>query len=291
MSYTKNPHLPLVRMQAVSLVRGGWSARKTARYLGFHHTAILKWLKKAQEHSEVIPTESSRPHGHPRTLSKKIIDAIIKERRKYRRCAEVVHQTLLNDGMNVSLSSVKRTLKREYLLRTRSPYKRWHFTLPRPTVNAPGDLVQIDTIHIVPLVGPRIYIYTLIDLASRWTYAKATPRINTHCSLAFVREAQKYSSFKFKMIQSDHGSEFSTWFTEHIQKQRIKHRHSRVRQSNDNSYIERFNRTLQEESLDRKPENIKTFQSAIQSYLPYYNNKRLHLGINLKTPMQVVTSY
>lgn len=204
MSYTKNPHLPLVRMQAVSLVRAGWSARKAARYLGFHHTAILKWLKKATEESEVIPTESSRPHSHPRKLSKKIVNAIVKERKKHRRCAEVVHQTLLNRHIEVSLSSVKRTLKRQYLLRERNKYKRWHYSIPRPHADAPGDLVQIDTIHIVPLQGERVYIYTLIDLCSRWTYAKATPRINTHQSLKFVREAQGSAPFKFKMIQLDH---------------------------------------------------------------------------------------
>lgn len=278
-------------MQAVNLVRSGWSARKVGRYLGFHHTAILKWLKKVDQNTELIPTESSRPHSHPRKLPKGIVNAIVKERMKHRRCAEVVHQELMNRGVDVSLSSVKRTLKRQYLLRERSKYKRWHDSIPRPYAERPGDLVQIDTIHIVPLVGERVYIYTLIDLASRWTYAQATSKINTHRSLKFVREAQQSAPFKFRMIQSDHGSEFSTWFTEHLQKLEIKHRHSRVRRSNDNAHIERFNRTLQEESLDGKPENLKAFQQAIQSYLPYYNTKRLHLGINLLTPIQVVTSY
>lgn len=291
MSYSTNPKLPLVRMQAVNLVRQGWSVRKTGRYLGFHHTAILKWMKKARERSEIIPTESSRPHFHPRSLSKNIVDAIVKERKKHRRCAEVVHQKLLNDGLKMSLSSVKRTLKRQYLLRARNSFKRWHEYIPRPIAERAGDLVQIDTIHIVPLMGPRIYIYTMIDLASRWTYAKATPRINTHLSLSFVREAQATASFRFKMIQSDHGSEFSTWFTEHVKKLGINHRHSRVRKSNDNGHIERFNRTIQEECLDGKPEVIKIYQKAIQSYLPYYNNERLHLGIHLKTPSQLVPSY
>jgi len=27
------------------------------------------------------------------------------------------------------------------------------------------------------------------------------------------------------------------------------------------------------------------------NYLPYYNNERLHLGLNLKTPLQVLLSY
>jgi len=33
------------------------------------------------------------------------------------------------------------------------------------------------------------------------------------------------------------------------------------------------------------------YQKAIKEYLPYYNGQRLHLGINLQTPLQMVPSY
>ncbi|MEW6171358.1 MAG: hypothetical protein AB1472_07380 [Candidatus Omnitrophota bacterium] len=29
----------------------------------------------------------------------------------------------------------------------------------------------------------------------------------------------------------------------------------------------------------------------MDNYLPYYNNQRLHLGLNFKTPAEVITSY
>ena len=93
------------------------------------------------------------------------------------------------------------------------------------------------------------------------------------------------------MIQSDNGSEFSTWFTIQLGVMKISHRHSRVRQSNDNAHIERFNRTIQEECLDRIYKLPVYYQKAIDGYLPYYNHERLHMGIKLKTPAQVITSY
>ena len=288
MSYTTNPSLPRVRMKAVTLVLQGWSTRKVGRYLGFGSSTISKWLKKDLHHGRVpIPTLSSRPKHHSKQLSEEKVDAIIKQRLKHNRCAEIVHRELLNKGIIVSLSSVKRTLKRNGLIRKRSPWKRWHFAETRPEAVLAGDLVQIDTIHFV-IGDKRFYVYTLIDLASRWAYAKVSMRISAKRSLNFVKEALKHSRFSFKMMQSDHGSEFSAWFTENLGKLGIAHRHIRIRKSNDNGHIERFNRTLQEECLNKVNQNPKSFQKVINQYLNYYNSERLHLGLKFKTPAECV---
>lgn len=289
MAYSTNPNLPGVRMQAVMLVRQGWSIRRVARHMGFHHTAVMKWMKKAEplRDGEVIPTESSRPHSHPNELSQSIVDEIVKVRLRRNRCAEVVYQEMINQGYSVCLSSVKRTLGREGLIRKRSPWKRWHFEQERPLVLKPGDLVQIDTIHLIP---GALYIYTLIDIFSRWTQARVSEKINAHRSLLFTIDSEKTFAFRFNMLQSDHGQEFSAWFTEHIQKRDIAHRHSRVRRPTDNGYVERFNRTLKEECLKDIPKTMRAYKKVIPEYIHYYNTERLHLGLNLKTPMQVVTS-
>lgn len=284
MSYSKNPNLPRVRMKAVNLVLQGWSTRKVGRYLGFGSSTISKWLKKDKHHGRVpIPTFSSRPKHHPKQLKSEMVNAIVKQRLTRNRCAEVVHRELFNQGIVVSLSSVKRTLKREGLIRHRSHLKRWHFSRARPEATLAGDLVQIDTIHFI-VNGKMFYVYTIIDVASRWAYAEVTLRINAINSFKFVKEALKVSGFNFKMIQSDHGSEFSSWFTEHLGKLGVEHRHSRVRKPNDNGHLERFNRTLQEECLNKVNQNQKSFQKAINEYLPYYNDQRLHLGIKFLTP-------
>ena len=288
MSYSKNPHLPRVRMEAVNLVYQGWNQRKVARHLGLGSGTVSKWLKKDRNWGlRPIPTLSSKPKFHPKQLSIQKVEAIVKQRKKHNRCAEIVHRELQNQGIIVSLSSVRRTLKRQGLIKKRSHLKRWHFSEPRPLAVLAGDLVQIDTIHFVVL-GKRFYVYTLIDIASRWAYAKVSMRINTYQSLKFVRDAQSVAEFKFKMIQSDNGQEFSTWFTERIGKFGLAHRHSRVRKSNDNAHVERFNRTLQEECLNKVNQDVKSFKKAIKQYLPYYNGQRLHLGINFKTPLECV---
>jgi transposase InsO family protein len=291
MAYTTNPHLPKVRRQAVLLLQQGLSTRQVARYLGYSQSVVVKWRAKANRYGfNEIPTLSSRPKHNPKALTREVVIDIIQERVKRRRCSEHVYYALKKKGVEVSLSSVKRTLDRCGLLRKRSPWKRPHdFTL-RPKALYTGALLQCDTIHLMTPDGPRIYAYTLIDLYSRWAYAEVVERIGAQSSVEFIKRAQGMASFKFKMIQSDNGSEFSTWFTNSLLSLDIRHRHGRVGKSNDQAHVERFNRTVQEECLDYVPNNLVSLQEALIKYLSYYNNERTHMGINYLVPVQLIPS-
>jgi putative transposase len=170
-------------------------------------------------------------------------------------------------------------------MKKRSLFKRYHPHVERPAPVNPGDLVQIDTIHRMIDEKKRLYIFVLIDVCSRWVYAKAYAKMNSATMVAFVAEAQRAASFRFDMLQSDHGSEFGSWFVEQVKK---KHRYTRIGKPNDNAHVERFNRTLQEECLDHLPDDIAVINGALKKYLRYYNHKRLHMGISLKTPIQII---
>ena len=290
MAYSKNPYLPRVRMQAVALVRQGWSIRKTAKHFGFHHTAVMKWVRKAEllRAGTWITTRSSRPHNHPRQLSNEVVNAILDYRKKYRRCAQVLHYLLIRDRYEVSLSSVKRTLKRHQCSRF-SKWKKWHKYPERPKAEKPGILVQIDTI-LDGVPQGRLCVYTLLDVCSRWAYAWPTDRISTHRSLYFIKEAHRLSPFQFLTLQSDHGAEFSKWFTKRINEYGLSHRHSRVRTPSDNGHLERFNRTLQEECLYRIPKSLMVWKKEIPEYLLWYNTKRPHMALSMKTPYEAMRS-
>lgn len=270
------------------LVREGWSIRAVARRFGYQPSTVMRWVRKATLTSQLsIPTESSRPHHHPRELPDAMVAAILRCRKKHRRCSEVIHHLLKKEGIDVSLSSVKRTLKRHGLLKSRSPWQRTCISPHRPNVASPGDLVQMDTIHILTITGERFYIYTLLDVHSRWAFAEVTPAINTRRSLAFLRKAKAAAPFPFKMLQSDHGSEFSKFFRQRAGM----HRHSRVRRPNDNGHLERFNRTIQEEALRNLPEDLRTYRHAVRRYIPFYNDERPHLALHFQSPSQVLRSY
>ena len=286
MSYTTNKNMPKIRREAARLVHRGWSTRKVARHFGFSQSVIVKWVKKSFVYGyHPIPTKSSRPKHHPKQLDEKLIRKIIALRLKTKRTSEVVHQHLINEGIKVSLNSVRRTIDRHGLMKKRSPWKRYHPPQDRPYPLNPGDLVELDTIHTMQGEKKRMYTFVAIDVYSRWVYAKAYQKLNAATSVQFVKEAQKHAAFTFKMVQSDHGPEFGKWFVERVSKD---HRYTRVGKPNDNAHVERFNRTVQEECLDKQIRTPKAFNGALKKYMTYYNNERLHLGISCQTPRELI---
>jgi transposase InsO family protein len=279
--------MPKVRQAAAEAVRRGLTPAEVGRRFGVSDSTIAKWVKRAKEVGyHPIPTRSSRPKHHPKQLAEELITKIVVKRLEHGRCAEAVWKELLNEGVVVSLSSVKRTLDRRYLVKKRSPYKRFHPHVDRPIAAHSGDLVQLDTIHRMINERRRLYIFVLLDVYSRAAYARAYAKMSAARSVRFVREAQAQSSFHFAMLQSDHGPEFGKWFVSRIRKN---HRYTRIGKPNDNAHIERFNRTLQEECLDKVPNDVRKINRALKEYLKYYNTKRVHLGIDLRSPIQLLS--
>ena len=213
---------------------------------------------------------------------------IVEKRFELKRSSEVIRRALADEGIVVSISSVKRTLDRHNLLKKRSPWKRLYVSAARPHAEKPGDLVQLDTVHLMRPNGTRVYVFTGLDVRSRFAHAWASERANTRTALCFLRRMKKIAPFPFRMLQSDHGSEFSTSFSERAN---IEHRHSRVRRPNDNAHLERFNRTIQEECLDALPKDTRVINRHLPKYLRFYNEQRHHFGLNLETPLKVITSY
>lgn len=289
MAYTTSENLPRVRATAVRMVRAGKSTRAVARHFGYSQSCIVKWCKRAGVVVGArIETRSCRPKSHPNSLDKEKTAAIIKTRVEHNRCSEVVHEYLKRDGVDVSLSSVKRTLKRFRLLKTRSPWKKKRKYPPRPEAEKPWDLVQFDTVHLGP-PGSRSYVYTALDVYSRYGFAMVSERANCKASVRFFKQVAR--QFQISTVQSDNGPEFGLFFTDAVTRAGVQHRHIHPRSPNENGHLERFNRTLQEETLAW---GQGLSPDAISKFITHYNQKRLHMGLKFKTPaeaLKVIPSY
>jgi transposase InsO family protein len=287
MSYTSNPRIERVRMEAARLVQKGYSTVEVARHFGYSQSAIVKWAHRARllpQNAHLIPTRSSRPRHHPHELSYEIVSAILNYRAQRNQCAEILYHRLLDDGYQVSLSSVKRVLRRFNCSRY-SRWKKWHQYPPRPLPERPGILVEIDSVHEgVP--SERLSAFALLDVHSRWGYVEPTLRTTSHSATRFVHRAKAAAPFPLQTIQTDHGSEFSKWFTKVVEYQGVSHLHSRVRTPTDNAHVERFIQTLQKECLHRIPRNLCSWQKEIPEFLKYYNTERPHMALNYQTPLQ-----
>lgn len=287
MSYTTNENIPKVRALAVTMVRGGKSTREVARHFGYSQSVIVKWCRKAPPGIvERIETRSSTPKTSPNSLPKETVGRIIHARISSHRCAEVVYEMLRAEGVSVSLSSVKRKLSTYGLLKKRSPWKKLRSYPPRPEATVAGMLVQMDTIHFVDRYGKRVYVYTALDVYSRYGFATLSKKSDCYRSILFLRKALKYFPFHIQNIQTDNGPEFGLYFSSYAVRHGMTHRHIHPRSPNENGHLERFNRTIQEE-IGRFGWCIFIPQDIV-AYLNHYNNERLHMGINFKTPAQLI---
>lgn len=292
MPYVTSPYAPAARRKAANLVlRHGFSAAEAARRTGVHRSTVGTWIKKAKRmnSNKGIPTESSRPKNPANQLDPEIVMRIVALRRETGRYAAALHAQLREEGVSVSLPSVKRTIRRKGLARPLSKWRRaWTPPIKRPWPLSPGALVQMDTIHIQRPDGSRYYLYTILDVCSRWAYAEYRPRLRQYESFEILLNAQAEAGFAFEMVQTDHGPEFGHWFHRMLLTRGLRLRHSRVRKPNDNAHLERFNRTVQDECLRRNRVAENDTKTALKSYLKYYNEGRLHGGINWQTPSRIV---
>lgn len=288
--YTSNPYIGKVRRLAVNdVVIRGLSYSEAGRKYGVTKSAICKWLKKAStDHREFIHTLPSRPKSHPNQLNSVIIERIISLRKELNRCAPVIHRHMLLEGYPVSLSSVGRVLSR-YGLTRKKKQARWGKRIKRPVPDKPGALVQADTMHITRSDYSRFYVYAVLDTFSRLGYAQYQPRMTQLASVDVIQSATNYFGFPFSVVQTDNGPEFKSGFEYNLSHRKIQVRHSRVRRPNDNAHIERFIRTIQDECFKGKYPKESSAQQKLTKYITFYNEKRLHLSLNLETPRQFVS--
>ena len=320
MAYSTNPNLPRARALGMKLLfQEKLSLQVVANKCGVHRSTIYRWKTKWLEinkHVELenkyrpnrevgkqfrftavrwlIPTLSARPRISPNAIPENIVELVISLRRLLKRCAEVVWFHLINDnGVNISLSSVRRILRRHHYIKGRKKRVRPSNPL-RPFVTKPGELVQTDTIHYVdPFTKRRKYVYTVIDLYTRMTYAEIHDRIGPGIAAQVITRAAVQFGFTFFMVQADNGPEYSRYFEDTLTRGGIATRHSRLHRPNDNAHIERYNRTIQEECLGRRLDFRNTnqqIQAKINSYLEFYNTKRVHLSLQYRTPQQMLQS-
>ena len=265
MSYCTGKNIEIARGKAIKmLVIENKSVGVIADRFGVHRSTIWRWHQKwlAQNSDKVltnhyrpnrepgkrfrwdgvrwsIPSLSATPKN-PHRLSDNLVQLILDVRDQLRRCAEVIWY-YINSALciKISLSSVRRVLKRfGRMNKPKNHRNRCYKGIPRPKILAPGDLVEIDTIHLFnPISKQKRYIYTVIDLYTRMAYARVYKDLRPINSLNTIEEAEQYFGFNFRMVQSDNGLEFARYFETRLESRGVKIRHTRLGRPNDSFLI------------------------------------------------------
>ncbi len=159
--------------------------------------------------------------------------------------------------------------------------------IKRPPRPESFGYMEMDTV-IKFVDGVRVFFLTAIDVKLRFAFSLPYTKLTSGVTVDFFKKLQFVYPIQITTIQTDNGLEFLGDFEAYLKQQHIHQVFIYPRCCKINGTIERFNRTIQEEFID---ENLhlfhdpKLFSSKLIEYLLFYNTKRVHKSLGLKTPL------
>ena len=276
---------------------------------------LFRWQKKLEDSLGKLEG-LNKGKTIPKNTRKRIIDEraitfIIEQRKLHYRLGKKKLATMLKDEYGISYSESKlgrilsdlkkRNLLPAYLkislngrtgnLYERTPKKRKKMRIKDYRPDKAGDLVQVDTV-VKFINGVKRYVLTAIDVESDFTFALAYTSLSSTTSTDFMKKLEEVVPFTIKRVQTDNGLEFEKYFRDYLNLKKILHFHNYPKCPKMNAFIERFNRTIQEDFINSNllhlKEDINRFNRDLIDWLLWYNTKRPHESLGRVSPLRYI---
>lgn len=275
-------------------------ASLTAKDLGIHRSTVYRWIKKARNvYGCLSSAKLRRKSTRPKTAFKPVLSQ--EETGKILRLRKETNWTAEKITYHLQLKShhrtVHRVLKTFHLVRKCGYHKRPLFQntghMNAKNTKTIGYL-QMDVKYITPELSGlpwTCFEYAVIDIFSRYKEAVILNHLDQDGSILALLEMIPKLPFKPVFLQTDNGLEFQERFREHVNALGIKYHYIHKNTPNENALIERSFRTDEEEfffTLKHQPQHYDELRQLFANYLHFYNFTRPHLGLELKTPYQVI---
>lgn len=220
-------------------------------------------------------------------------------RQRHPRLGKLPLQVLLRkQGIALSASMIGRmlaSLKRRNLLREphavtvrkARPKRPYATRVPKDKRNPtqPGELVQLDTMHLTPLPGVERRQFTAIDVVSRVAVVGVRARATAGTAKDFLDDLIDRMPFPVKAIQVDGGSEFMAEFELACQAKEIALYVLPPRSPKLNGTSRREFWECYDGDLD-----LPSVQTALQEWACFYNTERPHQALGYATPLAFLSS-
>lgn len=260
-----------------------------------------RYLLANREINALIPHKNGRKFKTCLGYEPEIIDKIKEIRGQGFNKFDISHQLQKSDGLEISPSTIYRLMTKLGINRLNPVIKEEKRRIVKMHV---GEMGHIDIHYVakgtVKEVGEqKLYILGLLDDYSRVCWLEVIDSIKALNVMftsmeAMMRLKDRYN-IQFKEIMSDNGKEFASKnnpehpFERMLGFYDIKHRYTKPFRPQTNGKIERFWKTIEEELLAGEEfETLEEFKHFITGYAIYYNEHRLHQGINNKMPVQMI---
>lgn len=282
--------------------QSNYSVSETVKSLGIHRATVYRWIKKAHSLNQSkfglsergLQRKSTRPFTIHKALSPQDEANAVALRVKKKYTAEKVKKKL---GLLCHPKTLHRTFIRYNLVGEYGYYRRPRFqnTVHMHLKNTTHvGYLQMDVKYLTPeLTGLpwTCFEYGVIDIYSRYKEVAILNHLDEDGAIAAMLEILPKLPFKPVFIQTDNGLEFQGRFKKFLADIKLQHHHIHKRTPNENAVIERSFRTDEEEflfRLEKPPKHYDELRVWFAEWIREYNYERPHLGIDLKTPYEVV---
>jgi len=284
-----------------TLKRNKGAIRMTARELGVSPGTVIFWKKRARSgYRNYLKTKGLVRKSTARTQPRKSVlthtekIAIEAFRQETGHCALKIKYAL---NIPHHHGTIHRFLEKKGFIEKEGNHRRPRYQktihMHVKNVTQPGKL-QMDIKYVTPELSGlphTLFLYAVIDIYSRYKQGVILPLLDQGFSIEALKILSPLLPFKPDFVQTDNGLEFQKRFLEFVASLGWSHHFIHKSTPNENAVIERSFRTDEEEFFFLRmntPKDEVDLNQQYQKYLAYYNNERLHLGINLKTPIQLI---
>lgn len=288
----------------------GKNASLTARHFGLSRSTLHSWLKRYKQSGfRGLEDRSRRPHRVRRpTWDGDLEIRVLKLREAFPRWGkDKLTPILRREGVTVSVSMVGRILSRlrrqgslppaslkDPCIVSRPQNRPYATRKPRDyLVEAPGDLVQVDTADVRWSGSDRFKHFSGRDYISRWDVLDVHGRATARTAAGFLTVLRQRMPFEVRAIQVDGGSEFKAEFEAACQAQGLRLFVLPPRSPKLNGRVERAQRTHKEEfyQLVDPPDSLAQLRAQLLEQEQRYNTYRPHQALGHKTPQEWLLTY
>jgi putative transposase len=283
------------------------NARQTCRYFGISAQTFYRWKNRYDPYDLTTLEEESRRPRHVRQpeTPEKVRDRIVALRKEYPRWSRDKLAVLLErEGILISGSTVGRVMnklkargllvepenvRQAKLARKRRRKPRYASRKPKGyKVEAPGDLVQADTLRVSLIPQEERFHFSAWDRISKFAGMKAYKRQSSPAAADFLYHLKMKFPFRIKAIQIDGGSEFMDEFEEACRRAKIELFLNPPRHPEMNGGVERSNRTHREEfyEVEDVALDVGEHNSQLAKYEYRHNYIRPHRALDMQTPYE-----
>jgi putative transposase len=208
---------------------------------------------------------------------------------------------LRREGMIINKKSVWRIMHEMNLIRPKiwhKPYRPKRIEKMRPT--HPNHNWQIDMTSFTLSDLTALYLVMVTDCYSRkivgWTLDKRCRAGEWSGALRMALESEGLTTKEAcnkLTIRSDNGSQpCSKKFVEYLGQTGVRGQYTGYNAPDDNAFIERVIRTVKEEEIwPNMYDTVWEARAAIEAYVNYYNQERIHSALGYRTPNEIVAVY